>query len=105
MGFDFHVYQFCSLTIEWELLNHRQVILAKQAMMPPIFCNNNNKFIFKLSIAYTVHVKLVPAISEGYSRWVQEKKEKFYNRYMYIYIYRRFRKCCLSQQRRYQKDP
>ena len=30
-------------------------------------------------VKYSLHGKLVPAISEGYSRRVQEKKGKFYN--------------------------
>ena len=37
-----------------------------------------------LQVKYSLHIKLVPAISEGYSRQAQEKKGKFHNRYMYI---------------------
>ena len=34
-------------------------------------------------VKYSLHVNLVPAISEDYSRRVQEKKGKFHNRYIY----------------------
>ena len=49
-----------------------------------IFTQQQQQQQVYLQVKYSLHIKLVPAISEGYLRRAQEKKGKFHNRYMYI---------------------